>query len=173
MCIFQKFLIAMFIKTSLLGTCHLICSSYLLAPGYFREFTVLVESNNKQVGYFPNWLFWGRNSTDLGLAWWLRVRKVLANAGDMGLIADPGRPHTPRSNWARAPRLLSPHAATTEAPVPYSSCSATREPTAMRSAHVTTREEPPLASTRENEDPAQSKINKILFKNHSFCLLEV
>ena len=117
LCIFQKFLIAMFINTSLLGTCHLICSSYLLAAGYFREFTILVESNKKQVCNFLNWLFWGRNSTDLGLAWWLRVKKVLANAGDMGLIDDPGRSHMPQSNWAHVSELLSPHAATTEAPV--------------------------------------------------------
>ena len=152
----------MFINTSLLGTCHLICSSNLLAAGYFREFTILVESNNKQGGYFPNWLFWGRNSTDLGLAWWLRVRKVLANAGDMGLIADLGRPHTPQSNWARVPQLLSPHAATTEAPVPYSACPETREAAPMRCPHIATSKWPPLASTCEkpssSEDPGQPKI---------------
>ena len=54
------------------------------------------------------------------------VRNPLANAGDTGLIPDPGRFHMPRSNYARVPQslslcsrdqnpqLLSPRAATTE-----------------------------------------------------------
>ena len=58
------------------------------------------------------------------------VKSPLANAGDTGLIPDPGRFHMPRSYYAHAPRslslcsrdqnpqLLSPRAATTEAQVP-------------------------------------------------------
>ena len=30
-----------------------------------------------------------------------------ANAGDMGSGPGPGRSHVPRSNWVRAPQLLS------------------------------------------------------------------
>ena len=46
------------------------------------------------------------------------VKNPPANAGDMGLIPGPGRFHMPRSNYARAPQLLSPHAATAEARAP-------------------------------------------------------
>ena len=35
------------------------------------------------------------------------VKNPPANAGDVGLIPDPGRPHKPQSNWAQAPKLLS------------------------------------------------------------------
>ena len=31
-----------------------------------------------------------------------------ASAGDMGSIPGPGGSHMPRSDWARAPQLLSP-----------------------------------------------------------------
>ena len=33
-----------------------------------------------------------------GLPWWLRGENPPANAGNMGLISDPGRCHMPRSN---------------------------------------------------------------------------
>ena len=58
------------------------------------------------------------------------VKNPPANAGDTGLSPGPGRSHTPRSNWAQAPQLLSlrsrarepqllsPHATTTEARAP-------------------------------------------------------
>ena len=58
------------------------------------------------------------------------VKNPPANAGDMGLSPGPGRSHMPRSNWARAPQLLSlrsrarkpqllsPRATTTEAHAP-------------------------------------------------------
>ena len=58
------------------------------------------------------------------------VRNPPANAGDTGLSPGLGRSRMPRSNWARAPQLLSLHsrarepqllslrAATTEAHVP-------------------------------------------------------
>ena len=35
------------------------------------------------------------------------VKNLPASAGDMGLIADPGRSHVLQSNKARAPQLLS------------------------------------------------------------------
>ena len=58
------------------------------------------------------------------------VKDPPANAGDMGSSPGLGRSHMPRSNWARAPQLLSlsyracepqplsPHATTTEAHAP-------------------------------------------------------
>ena len=46
------------------------------------------------------------------------VKNLPANAEDTGSIPGPGRSHMPWSNWARAPQLLSPRAATTEAHAP-------------------------------------------------------
>ena len=46
------------------------------------------------------------------------VKKSPANAGDTGSSPGPGGSHMPRSNWARAPQLLSPRATTTEARAP-------------------------------------------------------
>ena len=46
------------------------------------------------------------------------VKNPPANAGDTGSSPGPGRSHMPRSNKAREPQLLSPHAATTEACAP-------------------------------------------------------
>ena len=37
----------------------------------------------------------------------LVVKNPPSDAGDMSLIPDPGRPHLPRGNKARAPQLLS------------------------------------------------------------------
>ena len=77
-----------------------------------------------------------------------------ANAEDTGSIPGPGRPHMPWSNLIRAsqllslcpkarePQLPSPRAATPEAHVAKSLCSATREATTMRSRLATTREKP-------------------------------
>ena len=73
------------------------------------------------------------------------VKNLPVNAEDMGSIPGLGRLHMPRSNEACAPQLLSlcsragkprhlsPRALTTEAPAPWSPCSATRKATAMRS----------------------------------------
>ena len=38
----------------------------------------------------------------------LVVKNPLANLGDMGLIADLGKSHMSRGNWAYAPKLLKP-----------------------------------------------------------------
>ena len=51
------------------------------------------------------------------------VKNLPANAGDTGLIPDPGRSHMPKGSKAHAchdyePVLLSPGTATTEAHVP-------------------------------------------------------
>ena len=46
------------------------------------------------------------------------VKNPPANAGDTGSSPGPGRSHMPRSNWARAPQLLSLCATTTEARMP-------------------------------------------------------
>jgi len=42
------------------------------------------------------------------------VNNLPANAGDMGLIPDPGRCHMSRSNSARAPQLWSPRSKSPE-----------------------------------------------------------
>ena len=59
------------------------------------------------------------------------VKNPPANAGDTASSPDRGRSHMPRSNYARAPQLLSPRATTTEARAPQ-------------------QEKPPLTATRES-----------------------
>ena len=115
------------------------------------------------------------------------VKNLLANAGDRGSIPDLARPHMLRRNEAHEPRLLSlcfgarelqllsPHAPTTEALVPYGPGSTAKEITttrspraAARSLHTTTREEPllthPEKSPLRKEDPSQPKTKKIIFQ---------
>ena len=70
------------------------------------------------------------------------VENSPANAGDMGLSPGPGGSHMPRSNWARAPQLLSLCAATTEACVLGAPCSATREASTVRGPWATTKSSP-------------------------------
>ena len=64
------------------------------------------------------------------------VKHPPADAGDTGLIPDPGRSHMLRAtklcSRAQDPQLLNA--------VPESLCSATRQPTAMRGPRTTTRE---------------------------------
>ena len=71
------------------------------------------------------------------------VKKSSANVADTCSIPDPGRCHNYGAH-SRAPR-----AATAEALELESLCSASREATAVRSPCTTTRQEPPLAATRE------------------------
>ena len=52
------------------------------------------------------------------------VESLPAGAGDTGSSPGPGGTHTPWSNWAREPQLLSLHV--------WSLCSATREATVVR-----------------------------------------
>ena len=54
------------------------------------------------------------------------VKNPPAYEGDMGLIPGPGRFYVLWGNWAQVPQLLSPSAATTEANMPWSPCSAMR-----------------------------------------------
>ena len=91
------------------------------------------------------------------------VRNPPANAGDMGFFPDLGRtPHAVEqlSSCATStePVPESPGAATTEARVPYSLCSATE---ATISSSSRTAEWPLLSATRESlcssEDLAQPK----------------
>ena len=68
------------------------------------------------------------------------VKNLPASAGDTGSSPSPGRSHMPRSNYARAPQLLSLH-------------SRAREPQLLKPAHL----EPVLRNKRShcNEKPAQ------------------
>ena len=89
------------------------------------------------------------------------VKNLPANAGDMNLIPDPERSHMPWGNEIHAPQWLSlcsrakeaqplsPRAATIEACMPESLCSATRETPLQWGAHTPQLENNPLAATRE------------------------
>ena len=81
-----------------------------------------------------------------------------ANAGDTGLIPDPGRFHMPSWNEACRPELLSPcsraHKPLLLSPRTWSLCSTTGEAAAVRSVSATAREKPPLSATRESPSTA-------------------
>ena len=62
------------------------------------------------------------------------VRNPPANAGDTGSCPGPGRPHMPRSNWAREPQLLSLRI--------WSLCSATREVATVRGLRTAMKSSP-------------------------------
>ena len=91
------------------------------------------------------------------------VKNPPANAGDKGSSPGPGSSHTPQSNEARAPQLLSlhsraqkpqllsPRAPTTEARAPRARAPQRR----VAPAHRNWRKH-----TRSKEDPTQPKINK-------------
>ena len=79
-------------------------------------------------------------------------KNLPASAGDTGLIPGPGESHTPRSNYGHALQLLSLST--------YSLCFTTRETTALRSLHTTTKGNPcssqlEKAHARSNGDPVQ------------------
>ena len=65
------------------------------------------------------------------------IKNPPCNAGETGFIPRPGRSRMPRSSYARV-QLLSLRAATPEAHVPWSLCSATREATTVRSPRAAT-----------------------------------
>ena len=78
--------------------------------------------------------------------------------------------------WAHVPQLLSPRAATTEAPGHRPYAPQEEKPPSQQEIH-TPQQSPPLAATREkpensNKDPAQPKMsewmNKIPFLWHNF-----
>ena len=126
------------------------------------------------------------------------VKTLLVNAGDTGLIPDPGRSHMLQSNQAhmpqlpclysraQEPQLPSPQAATTKARVPQSSHSAREKPPpgearVPQSSHSAREKpppgeartpqpdsEPPLTATREKPQTAKTKEN-IFFKRCGVC----
>ena len=94
------------------------------------------------------------------------VNNPSANAGDTGLISDPGRflytvKQLSPCTTPTEPVLWSPEAATPEAHMPCSPCSTTRETTAMRSPCTVTRGLTLLVPTRESlsrdEDLTETK----------------
>ena len=95
-------------------------------------------------------LFWGFPGGAM-------VENLPANAGDTGSCPGLGRSHTPRSNWAREPQLLSLRL--------WSLCSATREAAIMRGPRTAMKSGPRLPQlerkpSHRNEDPTQPKISK-------------
>ena len=104
------------------------------------------------------------------------VKNLPANAGDTGSSPGQGRSHMPRSNWARAPQLLSlrsrahepqllsPRATSAEARTPRARAPQQEKPpqwearaAQRRVASAGHNWEKPAHS---NEDPMQLKINK-------------
>ena len=86
------------------------------------------------------------------------VENLPANAGDTGSSPGLGRSHTPRSNWAREPQLLSLRV--------WSLCSATREAATVRGPRTAMKSGPRLpqlekALTQKRKPyTAINKINK-------------
>ena len=70
------------------------------------------------------------------------VKNPPASTGDMGSIPGPGGSHMPRSNWARAPQLLSLH-------------SRAREPWLLSLRAKTTEARTPRAHAPQQERPPQ------------------
>ena len=88
------------------------------------------------------------------------VENLPANAGDTGWSPGLGRPHMPRSNWAREPQLLSLRV--------WSLCSATREAAIMRGPRTAMKSGPRLPQLEEalaqKRRPNTAKINKLIKK---------
>ena len=82
-------------------------------------------------------IFWSGRKTKQDFPGGLVIKNPPANAGDTDSIPDPGRPHMPRGNQARA-QLLSPHT--------RSLSSATRQDAAVRSPTPPPRAAPALRS---------------------------
>ena len=115
---------------------------------------VLFTSTLSTVFHQPLFL----KSKGLGFPGGAVVENLPANAGDTGSSPGLGRSHMPRSNWARAPQLLSLCV--------WSLCSATREAaivrgprTAMKSGPCLPQLEKALAQKRKPKT-AKNKINK-------------
>ena len=91
-------------------------------------------------------LFFFFKILNFGLPWVQspRVGTPTANAEDTGSIPGPGRFHTPWSNQACAPQLLS-------------LCSAARKATTVKSSPRRCNSRKPMCS---NQDPIQPKVNK-------------
>lgn len=126
--------------------------------------------------------FWVRLSFlknyKMELPWWLCHKEFTCQCRGYRFDPWPGKiPHAEEqlSPWATTPELcsraqqlhlLSPHATSTAARVPWSLC-ATRE-AATQSLHATTREQPPLTVTREEptrqQRPSAAKVNTVILK---------
>ena len=95
-----------------------------------------------------------------------------ANAGNMGLIPAPGRSHMPWSGKAHVPQLLNPHTTTTEALVPRTLCSNTRETMRMRSPRVQLESHPPTRCNRDKlarqRTPSTAKNKYTYLKKHKY-----
>ena len=78
----------------------------------------------------------------LGFPGGAAVKNLPANAGDTGSSPGPGRSHTPRSNYAHAPQLLS-------------LCSRAREPQLLSTHATTTEARMPRARAPQQEKPLQ------------------
>ena len=72
------------------------------------------------------------------------VKNPPANAGDTGSSPGLGRSHMPRSNWARAPQLLSLH-------------SRAHEPQLLSPSATTTEACVPRARAPQQEKPSNEK----------------
>ena len=85
------------------------------------------------------------------------VKNLPANAGDPGLTPGPGRSQRPWSSYAVVPRLLSLRSGAQELqltkPKCPRACDQQQEKPMQQQAY--------RESQRSNEDPAQSKIQKI------------
>ena len=89
------------------------------------------------------------------------VKNPPVNAGDMGSIPGPGRPHMLRGNSARVPQLLSLCSRARErqllSPRALESVLPTREATAVRSLHTPTTESPPPPALQLEKSPHRNK----------------
>ena len=99
------------------------------------------------------------------------VESLPANAGDMGSGPGLGRPHMPRSDWAREPQLLSLRV--------WSLCSATREAamvrgplTAMKSGPRLPQLEKALAQKRRPNTAISKLIKKKKKSQNGLILLQ-
>ena len=89
-----------------------------------------------------------------GLLWWLRVKNPFARAGDTGSIPGLGRSHILQSNEAR--ELQSPGVAASEACLPWSPCSKTKEATTVKSCS-TSRNSSPCSLQQQRPSTAENK----------------
>ena len=78
----------------------------------------------------------------LGFPGGAMVKNPPSSAGDTGSSPGPGRSHMPRSNWARAPQLLSLR-------------SGVREPQLLSQHTTTTEAHAPRARAPQQEKPPQ------------------
>ena len=128
-------------------------------PNYLKQLP-----KNSHLASEPCWSHRMKNTW--GLPWRLSVKNPPANAGDTGLIPDPGKPHLLGGNQAHPPQLLS-------------LCSRTQEPQLLSLLAVTAEAWAPRARAPRQEKSlqweacapqlekarrSQKEINKIIFK---------